>query len=220
LALVPVDAAFHASEQRWGVGRLERLVSPATLAAYSRGWTAYAAALNDSDGPAIEAIGPKMTRMLEIMGAEAEAAGHQPLATETWETELGHTGTTLVICRTKAEASHVIRQANGNRFTATPGGGLQVEGQAETTLPPDIAVTVRHQHEGRRLDVWCLDEIANLILAHGSVAREKGKWEGTPAHSGVQMDEGAPAEIVRNGYPLESALAMTDELPKKVALDF
>ena len=40
-ALIPVDEAMWASEQRYGVGRLERLVSPATLAAYQRGWSAY-----------------------------------------------------------------------------------------------------------------------------------------------------------------------------------
>ena len=39
-AMIPVDQAFWESEQRFGIGRLERLVSPATLAAYQRGWTA------------------------------------------------------------------------------------------------------------------------------------------------------------------------------------
>ena len=79
-ALIPVDQAFWESEQRFGVGRLERLVSPATLAAYQRGWTLYRAALEDGDGAALEVIGPKMIRALEVMAAEAEAAGYKPLA--------------------------------------------------------------------------------------------------------------------------------------------
>ena len=84
-ALIPVDEAFWASEQRFGVGRLERLISPATLAAYQRGWTLYRAALEDGDGAALESVGPKMIRALEVtLGAEAEAAGHKPLAPETW----------------------------------------------------------------------------------------------------------------------------------------
>ena len=219
-ALVPIDEAFWASEQTWGVGRLERLVSPATLAAYQRGWTLYRATLENGDGAALEVIGPKMIRALEVMGAEAEEAGYKPLAPETWETELGNTGVVLVIVRSKAEQAAVIRASNANRFTAGPGGGLQAEVSAETTLPPDIAVTVRQQHEGRLLEVWCLDEIANLIVAHGSVAREKGKWEGTPIHSGRCMDEGAAAEIARSGYPLNTVLSEPRKLPEMVALDF
>ena len=37
MALIPVDQAFFASETKWGVGRLERIVSLSTLQAYRRG---------------------------------------------------------------------------------------------------------------------------------------------------------------------------------------
>jgi hypothetical protein len=220
ISMIPVDQAFFESEQRWGVGRLERLVSPSTLAAWQRGWSAYRVALDECDGAAVEMIGPKMVQALAVMSAEATAAGHQPLDVSTWEIELGNTGTVLVIARSKAEQSAVIRSANGKTFTAAPGGGLQTDVGQETTLPPDLAVTVRQQHEGRLLDVWCLDEIANLILAHGSAAREKGKWQGSPAHSGRQLDEGAAAEMARSGYPLSVVLTEPRKAPEKVALDF
>jgi hypothetical protein len=195
LALVPIDQAFHASEQKWGVGRLERLVSPSTMAAYKRGWDAYRAAIEAGDGEAVEAIGPKMIAALAFMDAEATKAGHQPLAPDVWEHPMAD-GAVLVICRTGAEASAVLRASSA------PDGASY-----ETTLPPDLAITVRNSHEGRALTVWTMAEVARLIERHGSVAAEGVKWDGTPAPSGVQLAEGAAADIVRSGYPLNEPLA-------------
>src|SRR5689334_4945683 len=84
-ALAPVDQAFRESEKRHGVGRLERLVSAATLASYRRGWIAYRAAIESGDAAAVEQIGPKMIAALKYMAAEAEAAGHKPLSVDAWE---------------------------------------------------------------------------------------------------------------------------------------
>ena len=195
MALVPVDQAFHASEQKYGVGRLERLVSPSTLASYKRGWDAYRAAIEAGDGEAAEAIGPKMIAALAFMDAEATKAGHQPLAPDVWETPLAD-GTVLVICRTGAEASAVLRASQGRDGASY-----------ETTLPPDLAITVRNSHEGRALTVWTMAEVARLIERHGSIVAEGVKWDGTPAPSGVQLEEGAAADIVRSGYPLDQPLA-------------
>lgn len=194
LALVPVDEAMWASEQKWGVGRLERLVSPATLASYRRGWDLYRAALEAGDAAAVETIGPKMAQALAVMDMEATAAGHKPLAPDTWEAALGN-GVTLVVVRTQAEASAVLRASRA-------ADGLSYE----TTLPPDLAVTVRDQHEGRALVVVTMAEVARLLRA-----QETGlwgtKWEGTPAESGRVMDEGAAADLVRSGYPLAEPIA-------------
>jgi hypothetical protein len=205
LALVAPDQAFFASEQKWGVGRLERLCSQQTLASYQRGWEAYRRALDDGDAEAIEAIGPKMIAALAWMDQEATAAGHQPLAPDTWEIDRGN-GNVIVVVRTGAEASAVMRAAN------------QADGQSyETTLPPDIATTIRSQHEGRSLTVLTMREVARLLdIVEGKVSGVP--WEGSPAHSGVQMDEGAAADIVRRGYPLSEPTAV--ETPKTVALNF
>jgi len=193
-ALIPVDEAFWASEQRWGVGRLERLVSPATLASYRRGWDAYRRALEDGDPDALEAVGPKMVAALAFMTNEAEAADHKPLAPDTWETALPD-GRVLVVCRTQAEASAVLRAANKAE------GGTS----AETTLPPDLAMTIRHQHDGRALTVVSMAEVARLLLlAEGRVSGVM--WEGTPAPSGRQADEMAAHDLVRRGYPLNAPL--------------
>lgn len=221
-ALAPIDAAFWASEQKWGVGRLERLQAPATLAAYKRGWDAYRVALDDCDSEAVEVIGPKMIAALVFMDTEASAAGHAPLAPDTWECPMPPdrtgtpTGVTLVLVRTQAEQASVIRAANGKAFTARPGFGMTVSGitppeetlSTETTLPPDLAVTVRHQHEGRAIEVWTVGEVARLIAMHGSVARDAKKWEGTEAYSGVQQAEGALADNVRSGHPRPVPVAL------------
>ena len=194
-ALIPVDEAFWASEQTWGVGRLERLVSPPTLAAYQRGWTLYRAALEDGDGAALEVIGPKMIRALEVMGAEAEAAGYKPLAPETWEASLPD-GRVMVVVRSQAQASAVVRASRA-------ADGLSYE----TTLPPDLAVTVRSQHEGRALVVLTLAEVGRLLtMAEGKVVGVE--WEGTATSgSGRQMDELAAHDLARGGYPLSTPLA-------------
>ena len=197
LALVPVDQAFFDSEQKWGVGRLERIISPSTLASYRRGWDLYRAALEASDWAAVEAVGPKMVAALAVMDREATEAGNKPLAPDTWEHALGN-GVTLVVVRTGAEASAVLRASR-----APHGDGQQ---SYETTLPPDLAITVRDQHEGRALVVVTMAEIARLLRA-----QETGlwgtKWEGTPAESGRVMEEGAAADLARSGYPLPAPIA-------------
>ncbi len=218
LAMVPVDQAFFASETKWGVGRLERIVSLSTLQAYKRGWDAYRVALDECDAQAVEAVGPKMVAALAFMDSEATAAGHPPLAPDTWECGMVD-GTVLVVVRTSAEATAVIRAENAmTAVTGRPALGMTVVSDpapievssAETTLPPDLAVTIRQQHEGRRLDVWTLAEIARLIEKHGSIVERtpERKWEGDATHSGRQMEEGAAADVVRSGYPMKEPLAV------------
>lgn len=228
-ALVPVDRAFFEMEQKYGVGRLERLVSPGTLAAYTRGWDLYRKALDESDPDAVEAIAPKMLAALAFMDREATTAGHLPLDPSTWGTPLGDDGTILVLVRTQAEQAAVIRANNATTTSAAPAGGLRSQNglaglatatnghtapsgvpdglsPAETTLPPDLAIAVRASHEGRSLEVWDMASVARLILQFGSVARAPRKWEGTPAHSGQRMAEGDAAQIVRTGWPLDDDL--------------
>ena len=205
LSLVAVDQAFFASEQRWGVGRLERVVSPATLAAYQRGWTAYREALEAGDPDGLEAIGPKMVQALAVMAAEAEAAGCRPLDVATWEAALPD-GRVLVVVNTQAEASAVLRASKA-------ADGLSYE----TTLPPDLAITVRNQHEGRALVVVTMAEVGRLLLmAEGKAAGVE--WEGTPAPSGRQQEEMAAHDLVRSGYPMAEPLALPT--PSSVVLDF
>ena len=112
VALQPVDEAFRASEAKWGVARLERLVSPSTLASYRRGWTAYRAAITDGDASAVEELGPKMIQALAFMDREATARGHQPLSVTAWEAPTAD-GRVLVVVRTQAEAHALARAPDG-----------------------------------------------------------------------------------------------------------
>ena len=112
LALQPVDEAFRASESRWGVARLERLVNPTTLASYRRGWTAYRQAITDGDASAVEELGPKMIQALAFMDREATALGHQPLSVTAWEAATAD-GRILVVVRTQAEARALARSPDG-----------------------------------------------------------------------------------------------------------
>ena len=112
LALVGPDEAFRQSEAKWGVARLERLVSPATLASYRRGWTAYRQAITDGDATQAEQIGPLMIRALQVMDREATALGHQPLSVTAWEAPTAD-GRVLVVVRTQAEAHALARAPDG-----------------------------------------------------------------------------------------------------------
>lgn len=108
LATRDADEAFRASEAKWGIGRLERLVSRATLEAYRKGWLAYREALAGSIDD-LERIAPKMVRALHAMDAEATAAGHGPLEVTRWEAATND-GRVLVLVRTVAEAHAIARE--------------------------------------------------------------------------------------------------------------
>ena len=113
LATREADEAFRTMEAKWGVARLERLVSRATLENYRRGWLAYREALA-GDIDALERIAPKMVQALGYMDAEATAAGHQPLSVDRWEAATND-GRVLVIVRTQAEAHANAREPKDGR---------------------------------------------------------------------------------------------------------
>lgn len=112
--LPQVDQAIRASEARWGVGRLETLVSPATLMAWKRGFGQWSEAVWSGDLARVRDLGPKIMLALRVMGDEADARGHAPLAAETWEARC-EDGRILVVTRTQAEAhaAVVAQQAAG-----------------------------------------------------------------------------------------------------------
>lgn len=88
MALAPFDRAARASETKWGIDRLPSLVSPET----ARVWGVTMANLN----AALEACKPvdvvacvqSAMRGLEVMDAEATAAGHAPAQGLLFEFEI------------------------------------------------------------------------------------------------------------------------------------
>ncbi len=184
--LVAVDRAFTDSEAVWGVGRLETLVAPATLESYRRGWQQWRNAIETSSLDAVEAIGPKMVAALAYMAQEAAQRGHKPLAPVTWEAPLPD-GSVLVICRTSAEASAVVRA------------------EARRTLPEvedtPIGEVVAQQQAGRALVVWTTAELARVLPSlgvAGQIGDIKRNWPGAVVLQTALTEEGDAADWARH----------------------
>jgi hypothetical protein len=172
-AITPVDEAFRRIEMKYGVGRLERLVSSATLEAYRRGWLKWREAIEGHDTPAAQSLGPKMIAALRFMEKEADAAGAEPLSVETWEAVMAD-GRVLVVVKTTAEASEVGRAAKL---------GLDAE------LPPDLTRILEHQRAGREVVVWTMGELARVLPTFDMIGQIKRTWPGAVITSGPVTGE-------------------------------
>jgi hypothetical protein len=189
-AIAPVDEAFRAAEKKYGVDRLPRLCSEATILSFRKGWAAWSKAIIDGDVDAVRRIAPRMLQAIAYMDAEATAAGATPLDVATWEVPLSD-GSVLVIVRTQPEA-HAVATAH------------KLAG--EDVLPPDLARAVRHQQEGRRLVVYSLQEVARVIEAAELVNVIKREWPGATVVGGPVTSEGAVADWAK-GDPLAEILS-------------
>ena len=107
--VVGVDAEWRAAESKWGVGRLPVLVSDTTRLQLRQGMDKWQAAIADSDAAEIERLGPLIRGALKFMDGEAARLGAAPLAVNAWEVARDD-GTVVVIVRTGAEASVVVRE--------------------------------------------------------------------------------------------------------------
>jgi len=189
--LTPIDEAMRRAEDKWGVGRLERLVSTDTLQAFRRGWLAWCAAIEGNDlGQAAE-LAPRMVKMLAIMDQRATESGAQPLSVDTYEA-LMPDGRVLVVCRTSAEASAIGRAAKLG---------------ADADLPPDLLAAVRQQHAGRDLVVWTMAELAQIVERYELVNQICQAWPGARITAGPITSEGDTTDWLHND-PVRSALEL------------
>jgi hypothetical protein len=101
-----VDQAIRAAELRWGVGRLETLITPDTLLRWKRGYGEWRDAIIDGNLDRVRDLAPKIVGALKFMQAEAERLGHKPLDPNTWEAA-DSGGHVYVFTRTQAEANAV-----------------------------------------------------------------------------------------------------------------
>jgi hypothetical protein len=166
-ALIPTDAVARAAELRWGVGRLESLVSTATISRWRDGWSLYSTAIRTADADAVERLAPKIAQAIRAMEAEAEAAGHAPLSPTAWEAPMAD-GRVLVVTRTFAEA-HALSGASGASHGAD---GAQVGG------------------DGRERVVWTMEELANVLPTLEITYQAKVAFPGARVRSTVQRSEG------------------------------
>lgn len=112
-AIAPTDTVARAVDQRWGVGRIESLISSSSLTRWHQGRQLYDQAIRQNDADAVERLAPKIAQALRAMEAEAEAAGHAPLSPVAWEAPLAD-GRVLVVTRTFAEA-HALQGSSDGR---------------------------------------------------------------------------------------------------------
>ncbi len=87
-ALGPFDTAARNSERKWGVNRLEGLVSAETAARYGSAIGKLNAAIDAADPAEVATRVGVCIRGLAAMDAEATAAGHQPIPAEAQEIEV------------------------------------------------------------------------------------------------------------------------------------
>ena len=88
MAMSPYNRAAYESEKKWGIGRLEELVSPDTAKRYGYAMADLNAAYETSDPDKVVACANNAIKGLAVMDAEATAAGHQPATGDFWEYEL------------------------------------------------------------------------------------------------------------------------------------
>lgn len=100
MALAPFDRAARESERKWGVNRLEGLVSPETAARYGSALGKLNAAIDANDPADTAARAAVCIRGMAAMEAEAIAAGHQPIKAEAWEIDVD--GVTCAILKDDA----------------------------------------------------------------------------------------------------------------------
>lgn len=108
-ALGPFDTAARDMERKWGINRLEGLVSPETAARYGSALGKLNAALDANDPAEVAVRVAVCIRGMAAMDAEATAAGHQPITPDAIEIEVD--GVTCAVLRDDAAwpAYHATR---------------------------------------------------------------------------------------------------------------
>lgn len=90
-ALGPFDTAARDMERKWGINRLEGLVSPETAARYGSALGKLNAAIEAGDPAEVAVRVGVCIRGLSAMDKEATAAGHQPIPPAAQEIEVDGT---------------------------------------------------------------------------------------------------------------------------------
>lgn len=113
-----VDDARWRMEQKWGAGRLELLVDDLTRARFARQRVTWREALKAAwESPfltrdqlaLVERKAGAMRRGFEAMDAQAEEAGHRPIAPWVWEVPMKD-GSVAALVQTQAEVGRVIAE--------------------------------------------------------------------------------------------------------------
>lgn len=108
-ALKPLDAVAADVELRWGVGRLETLVSPETAAKFEAARAKLDVALHDKDVDLVIQRAGVMLRGWAALEKEAIASGHRAVPPELWHAtapqEDGNAEMRIVIAKDNSAAT-------------------------------------------------------------------------------------------------------------------
>lgn len=170
-AIVPVDAAARACEERWGVGRVEGLVSTPTLLAWKEGWGRWAEAVRTGVAADCERLAPKIIAAIQFMQSEAETRGWQPLYCDVWEAPLAD-GRVLVVAKTPAAAYATGRLPDG---------------------PPEAG--------GRERVVWSVEELACVLPQLEQIQAAKLAWPGAKVRPLTVRTESFAHDWATNDMP-------------------
>ncbi len=83
-----VDEIGRAMDDKWGVGRLPRLVDPLTAARFARQIEKFGQACWGDELGDVAAHAPAMVRAYQALDQLARDAGHQPIPPQQWEFEI------------------------------------------------------------------------------------------------------------------------------------
>lgn len=108
-AMRPVDALAAEIELRWGVGKLETLVTPETAARFESARAKLSVAIFNKDVPLVVKRCGIMLRGWQALEAEAMKLGHKPAPPELWYAkapeEYGDEELQIVIAKDNAAAT-------------------------------------------------------------------------------------------------------------------
>ena len=83
-ALGPFDRFAHDMDRKWGVDMLVELVTPETAAKYGSAMAKLNAAIEAQDPAMVAARASVCIKGMQVMDAEATAAGKQPASDDVW----------------------------------------------------------------------------------------------------------------------------------------
>jgi hypothetical protein len=99
-----LDDVSRGIEARWGVGRLERLCTPAMAVKWNAHWEKLNDAIQRQHLADVATLAQGAIRGWQALVNDAAAQGHQPLPPDVWETHLPDTGEVLHLVKTITDA--------------------------------------------------------------------------------------------------------------------
>jgi hypothetical protein len=177
-----VDATVAAMERKWGIGRLRLLVSEATRARFDQAQEMWSAACTAAAQPPHPA--PVIDRLKEV-------ASMMQRAWAALDAEAVQGGAAVLI----PEWWEVPSEDPSSPVLCVT-----------RTLLEANALVAQAKAEGRKVEVWALDEVARVIRANGLISAIKAGFPGaTVSPTGRIRREGAEIEAASFGF---------DEIPE------